>query len=105
MDNLIDDLRAYADRLDAEAQTMDGVGLDAPLRAEADLVRRAIQAIETLSNSHFERGFVRAPNHVDVLKSNHFRQAMADLTSRRAYTKGECAMLIAEARYALHNEE
>lgn len=49
MVNLIDELKAYADRLDAEAQTMDGVGLDAPLRAEADLVRRAIQAIETLA--------------------------------------------------------
>lgn len=50
--------------------------------------------------TNFERGeFVSVDNHDEVMFSPHFMQAMSALTERKAYSKSECAMLIAEKAY------
>lgn len=46
-------------------------------------------------------GFVRAENDSEIRRSKHFIAAMQELTRRCAYSKGECAMLIAEKAFAL----
>lgn len=52
-----------------------------------------------------EGRFVQADNHSEVSRSRHFRKAMSELTRRQAYSKGECATLIAEQAFAREKAE
>lgn len=49
--------------------------------------------------------FVRTDEHAEVIHTNHFRDALAELTRRQTYTKHECALLIAEQTLAREKAE
>jgi len=49
--------------------------------------------------------FVRTDKHAEVIRSNHFRDTLAELTRRQTYTKHECALLIAEQALAREKAE
>ena len=63
-----------------------------------DLVRALAQALKDATS--FDKGsFVKEADHAEVQKSKYFMKAMCELTERSAYSKGECALLIAEKEY------
>lgn len=49
--------------------------------------------------------FVWTDEHAEAIKSNHFRDALAELTRRQTYTKHECTLLIAEQALAREKAE
>lgn len=63
-----------------------------------DMVRGLAMALKEAIS--FEKGeFVQEADHDEVMFSKYFMKAMSELTERSAYSKAECAMLIAEKEY------
>lgn len=69
------------------------------LETVAALSAKVVELNNLLEFRSHSPAFMRADNDMAVRKSRHFMEAMVALTGRNAYSKADCAMLIAEQAY------
>lgn len=69
------------------------------LETVAALSAKVVELNDLLEFKSHSPAFIRADNNEAVRKSRHFMGAMMALTHRNAYSKADCAMLIAEQAY------